>query len=144
MMRELEAEMAGQDGGRRAHSRDPGRFVRDRGYFVIACRGPAVLGCGGYRPLDCDCAEIGSFFVRTSARGRGVGHRILRHLETEIRRHGYMTAVLDLDGGRADLLEKFEAEGYTPIPPFLNHVGNPRSCCLAKRVGPAAAKAPRN
>lgn len=94
-----------------------------------------MIGYGAYQPLDSDCAEVKRIFVRPSARRKGVGRLILRQLEDELRRCGFVTVVLEAACGRPVPPELYESAGYMPIPPFLGYVDQPASRCYAKRVG---------
>src|ERR1043165_7425722 len=63
---------------------DEAEFVQAGGYFVVVRDGDGPVGCGGFRPVNADCAEIKRMFVAPKARRRGIARAILRHLEAEI------------------------------------------------------------
>jgi putative acetyltransferase len=134
LLRERERELDGNGLGITIDGVNPGEFTRGGGYFVLVRRGRAVVGCGGYRPLDCNCAEIRWIFVRRALRRRGLEREVLRHLEREVRRCGYLTAVVEANERQSGLIALCEQEGYFPIPPFLDYAGVPSSRCFAKRI----------
>ena len=71
------------------HTFDAVGFENAGGYFVVAREEDRLLGCGSFRPISTDCAEIKRMYVRPDFRQRGVARQILRHLEDEVRRRGY-------------------------------------------------------
>lgn len=135
LLRELHKDRARRRQGRNHDGFDLAEIVRAGGHFVIARRGRRMVGFGAYQPLDSDCAEIKRIYVRPSAQRRGVGRLILRQLEDEVRRCGFVTIALEATCGRSVTPEEYESAGYMPIPAYLDHVGQPESRCYAKRVG---------
>jgi len=109
-------------------------FERAGGYFVVARATGHLLGCGGFRPIDAECVEIKRMFVKAEVRRRGIGRKILHHLEAEVRRRGFSTMVLETGRDNAEARALYESEGYAPIPAFLGYVGIPISRCYAKRA----------
>jgi N-acetylglutamate synthase-like GNAT family acetyltransferase len=57
--------------------------------WLVAHLDRRAIGCGGLQRLDADTAEIRRLFLDESARGRGIGHRLLAELESHARRLGY-------------------------------------------------------
>ena len=56
--------------------------------WLVAYLGRRAIGCRGLQRLDPDTAEIRRSFIDESARGRGIGHRLLVELEDHGRRLG--------------------------------------------------------
>ena len=132
LIRELDAEIAKLYPESTIDGIDVDDFERAGGYFVVVRGDEEALGCGGFRPVDERCVEIKRMFVRASARRRGIGRIILRHLEAEVRRRGFRTMVLETGCDNAAAIALYEAEGYSPIPAFLGYVGISISRCFAK------------
>jgi putative acetyltransferase len=137
LIHELDLDIAALYPGLPINGIDAVEFIAAGGYFVIAYddndqRQP--LGCGAFRPLDERCAEIKRMYVRASARRRGIARKTLRHLEDEIRRRGYRSIVLETGCDNAAAITLYEAEGYFPIPAYLQYVGSPISRCYAKQT----------
>ena len=112
---------------------DEGEFEQAGGYFVIARDEARTVGCGGFRPVNEECAEIKRMFVAQDARRRGIAREILRHLETEVRRRGFQATVLETGRDNAGAIALYEAEGYARIPEFPGCVGLAVSRCYLKR-----------
>lgn len=134
LISELDSEIASRYPGSPINGIDAAGFEKAGGYFVIAREAGQPVGCGAFRPVGDRCAEIKRMFVRETARRRGIARQILRHLETEIRRRGFSSIVLETGRDQPEALALYEAEGYFPIATFLGYVGNPISRCFAKRV----------
>ncbi|MFT4261745.1 MAG: GNAT family N-acetyltransferase [Nocardioides sp.] len=73
-----------------------GTFLVARGLVAPGEGGEALAG-GGVRPYD-GTAEIKRMWVSPSARGRGLGRRLLGALEEEARRLGHTVVRLDTRG----------------------------------------------
>jgi putative acetyltransferase len=134
LIRELDTEIAALYPGSPINGINVQEFESAGGYFVIARESDGAIGCGAFRPVGEQCAEIKRMFVRASARRGGVARQILRHLEEEIRRRGFRSIVLETGNKNSEAMALYEAEGYFPIPAFLGYVGCPISRCYAKRT----------
>ena len=113
---------------------DEGEFLSAGGYFVVAAEEAGTVGCGGFRPVNEECAEIKRMFVAPGARRRGIAREILRHLEAEVRRRGFLAAVLETGRDNAAAIALYEAEGYGRIPEFPGCAGLAVSRCYCKRL----------
>lgn len=134
LIRELDTQITALYPGSPINGIDAAEFEKVGGYFVIARDADRAIGCGAFRPVTENCAEIKRMFVRASARRRGVARQILRHLEDEIRRRGFRSIVLETGLKNSEAMALYESEGYFPIPPFLGYVGSPISRCYAKKA----------
>lgn len=134
LIRQLDVEIAALYPGMPINGIDTDEFERAGGYFVIARENDHAIGCGAFRPVTEECAEIKRMFVCSHARRRGIARQILRHLESEARRRGFRSVVLETGHLNREAIHCYEAEGYFPIPPFLGYVGSPISRCYAKSI----------
>jgi GNAT superfamily N-acetyltransferase len=89
--------------------------------FVIAhcADAPEAAGCGGWRLLDPETAEIKRMYVATTARGKGLGRRILEHLEEQAAAHGVKRLVLETGARNGAALALYRRCGYTPSPSYV-------------------------
>jgi GNAT superfamily N-acetyltransferase len=122
-MVELDAEISALYPGSPIHGIDAAEFEHAGGYFVLARDSHNALGCGGFWPIDRDCAEIKRMFVRMDARRRGIARQILRHLESEVCRRGFRSIVLETGRDNAGARALYVSEGYTEIPSYRGCVG---------------------
>src|SRR5581483_11084628 len=79
----LNAELAAlyPEAGANHFSLDAGEVAEGRGAFLVAYRGDIAVGCGAIRVLDGETAELKRMYVSPSARGRGLGRRLVDALE---------------------------------------------------------------
>jgi len=101
-------------------------FGPPNGLFVIATRAGETVGCGGVQFLDPRTAEIKRMWVRSSARGAGVGRRLLHRLEEAARDAGRRRVVLDTNGVLAEALALYRTSGYADVDryndnPYATH-----------------------
>lgn len=92
-------------------------LIPPRGLLLLARRGEEVLGCTGLR-LYGDSAEVTRVYVAATARGQGLGSRLLAALEDEARAQGVQLLRLDT---RSDLIEArrlYTRHGFQEVEPF--------------------------
>ncbi|MEU3955592.1 GNAT family N-acetyltransferase [Streptomyces achromogenes] len=97
----------------------PDDYTAPNGLFLLARttnREPA--GCGGWRRLDEQTAEIKRMYLRPAFRGLSLGRRILRLLEVDARAQGLHVAQLETGVENRAALALYHCEGYHPIPPY--------------------------
>jgi putative acetyltransferase len=133
MMRELDTEISSLYPDFLILGIDHAEFEKNGGYFVLALQGNQAIGCGGFRPLDGTCAEIKRMFVRPEVRRRGWARRILRHLEEEAHRRGFLSTVLETGCDNAGAIALYESEGYSRISAYPGCQGISVSRCFIKR-----------
>jgi DNA-binding MarR family transcriptional regulator len=98
---------------------DPARALGGvEGTMLVARLHGAPIGCGVLKPGPRRTAEIKRLWVAETARGLGVGRRILDELEHRARTAG--VAVLRLDTNRAlvEAIAMYHKAGYLEVPPF--------------------------
>jgi len=113
---------------------DPEEVGEGRAAFLVALFQGKPLGCGAVRRLDARTAEIKRMYVEPAARGRGVGHLILRALESEARRLGLERLVLETGERQREAVALYERFGFVRIPRFGEYVASPLSLCMAKEL----------
>ena len=103
-----------------------------RALFVVARDAQGtLLGCGAFRPLTADSAELKRMYAMPGT--LGVGRAILAHLEQQALALGYTELCLATRRINQHALDFYAKHGYASIPNFGKYAGNPVSVCLAKR-----------
>lgn len=122
----FEAELAGL----------PGAYAPPGGRLLIARVQGMVAGCVGVRPLEPGICEMKRLYVRSEARGFGVGRRLAEAAIGEARAAGYRSMRLDTleTMGAAQALSR--ALGFGPIPPY-RHNPVPGTAFLSLDLQPA-------
>lgn len=99
-------------------SADPAEVALPTGAWVVAYLGTQPVGCGGVKRLDDETAELKRIFLHESARGQGLGRRLLEQLELHARELGYARTRLDTGDRQPHALALFRGAGYAEIPDY--------------------------
>lgn len=106
-----------------AQPTDPIDFSPPGGVFLIARASGQPVGCGALRscgPNDGGkrIGEIKRVWVDESARGLGIGQKLLTALETRARGLGLNTLRLDTNKSLTEAQALYEKNGYAEVQPF--------------------------
>jgi DNA-binding MarR family transcriptional regulator/GNAT superfamily N-acetyltransferase len=95
----------------------PAELTPPRGYFVLATRNEEPVGCGA---LKCHAAygEIKRMWVAASARGLGLGTRILRRLEDLARERRLPLLRLETNKALTEAQSLYRRNGYREVAAF--------------------------
>jgi GNAT superfamily N-acetyltransferase len=107
---------------------------KDQGVFLVARLDTAPVGCGALRQLEPAVGEIKRMYVAPSARGTGVGRRLLEELEWHARRLGLRRLVLETGERQPEALRLYERAGFSRIDCFGEYLATPVSLCMAKSL----------
>jgi putative acetyltransferase len=103
-------------------------------FFVVREAGQA-LGCGALW-LHQDYGEVKRVYVRPEARGRKLGHVLLKRLEEEARGIGLRLLRLETGIKQPEALGLFKACGFVPCGAFGDYPrDDPNSVFMEKRIG---------
>ena len=129
LVAELSAALTAITGAGGQASFDVSDVRGPRACFVLArdAHGRA-LGCGALRPMDIDAAEIKRMFARPGT--RGVGSAVLRFLEGEAAKRGYLALRLSTRHVNERAVAFYERHGYRRIPGYGRYAGSQVSACF--------------
>ena len=100
----------------------PGRYALPGGRLYIAYVGGEPAGCIALRQIEPSVCEMKRLFLRDSARGRGIGVRLIEQVIADAQEIGYTKMRLDTyppKMGKAVSL--YEAHGFYEIPPYYHN-----------------------
>ena len=105
---------------------EPHELTPPAGCLLIAYRHDAPVGCGAVKHHPGGLSEIKRLWVSSSARGLGLGRRLLTELEGLAARRGARVARLDTHGALVEAISLYRSSGYREIPafndePFAHH-----------------------
>ena len=96
------------------------------GAFVLAYLNGEAIGCGAIKHQPDKVTDIKRMWVAESARGLGLGRRLLGHLERLAREHGSSEAHLETSDVLPEAIALYRSSGYVEVPafndePFADH-----------------------
>lgn len=96
----------------------PGEFASPRGCMLLATSAGSPAGCGGFRSLTGQVAELKLIFVRPEFRGHGLGRRIVRELLERARQAGYAVVRLEATTFMTSAIAMYESMGFERCLPW--------------------------
>jgi len=88
------------------------------GLLLVATLRADPIGCGALKFHGQEPAEIKRMWVAESARGFGVGRRLLTELEDRAAEHGARTVRLETNKALTEAISLYRSAGYIEVPPF--------------------------
>jgi putative acetyltransferase len=106
--------------------------LRDDVEFLVALDGDRAIGCGALQRLNEKTAEIKRMYVIPEVRGTGLSRVILRALEDRAREAGRTHVRLETALMFTAAVGLYSSNGFYPIEPYGEYVGDPISYCMEK------------
>ncbi len=97
---------------------EPHEVRPPNGAFVVAYLRGEAIGCGAVKHHPGQVTDIKRMWVAESARGLGLGRRLLEHLEGLARERGSTTARLETGDVLPEAIALYRSAGYAEVPPF--------------------------
>jgi putative acetyltransferase len=104
--------------------------------FLVARRHGELLGSIAFRVIAPGHAEIKRMFVRTQARGNGLGRRLLAAIEDAARRRNVDRISLETGIRQPEAIGLYRSSGYLDCPPFGTYRDDPLSLFMTKCLRP--------
>jgi DNA-binding MarR family transcriptional regulator/GNAT superfamily N-acetyltransferase len=96
----------------------PDQMRPPAGLLLVARRGDTPLGCGALKFHDGDAAEVKRVWVDRSARGLGLGRRLMDLLEGHARAAGVRRLLLDTNSALVEAIALYRATGWVEVEAF--------------------------
>jgi DNA-binding MarR family transcriptional regulator/GNAT superfamily N-acetyltransferase len=90
------------------------------GLFLVASLRGEPIGCGALKFHDNEPADLKRMWVAESARGLGIGRRLLVELEDRAAEHGAAAVRLETNRTLAEAISLYRSANYIEVAPF-NH-----------------------
>ena len=105
---------------------EPHEIRPPAGLFLIAYLGDAPIGCGALKHFPGGASDIKRMWVAESARGLGIGRRLLGDLEARAAEHGSRVVRMETNRALTEAIALYESAGYVEVPafndePFAHH-----------------------
>ena len=88
------------------------------GLFLVATLGANPIACGALKFHGTEPAELKRMWVAESARGHGVGRRLLGELERHAAAHGAPAVRLETNKTLVEAIALYRSAGYVEVAPF--------------------------
>jgi DNA-binding MarR family transcriptional regulator/GNAT superfamily N-acetyltransferase len=88
------------------------------GLFLVATLGGEPIGSGGLKFHGREPADLKRMWVAESARGLGVGRRLLTELENHAARRGVRSVRLETNRTLVEAISLYRSAGYVEVAPF--------------------------
>lgn len=88
------------------------------GLFLVASLGGDPIGCGALKFHGSEPADIRRMWVAESARGLGIGRRLLGELEDHAARNGVQAVRLETNRALDEAVSLYRSAGYVEVPAF--------------------------
>ena len=96
----------------------PGAYAPPSGRLLLAFHAGAPVGCVALQRVDAWRGEMKRLYVRSSARGAGVGRMLVARVLAEAKSIGYGEVVLDTLPTMIDAQRLYERFGFREIEPY--------------------------
>ena len=123
---ELDRRSGGNFDPAAAISAEPHELVEPHGCMVVAWLHDEPIGCGAVKFHPGEATEIKRMWVAESARGLGVGRKLLVELEALAMRSGATLAHIETNKTLVEAIAMYVSAGYVEVPafneePFADH-----------------------
>ena len=99
---------------------------------VIIYENEIPVGCGAFKELDSETAEIKRMFVKPEARGKGIASKVLVELESWEKELNYHASQLETSQKLKNAIALYNKFGYKIIPNYGQYIGVESSVCMKK------------
>lgn len=142
----VQAEYVARYGGPDETPLEPMVFEPPDGSFFVDYLDGVAVATGAWRRSGAEAfgttatatatakVKVKRMYVVPDARGRGVGRRMLAHLEQSAHESGARAVVLETGLRQPEAVGLYESSGYTPVPSFGYYRDAPLSRCYGRRL----------
>lgn len=102
----------------RSNPASPEEMTPPSGFFLVAWLDGAPQGCGALKVGDKASGEVKRMWTAPTARGLGIGRRMLRSLEAMAREAGLTRLRLETNRALNEAQALYRSEGYQEVAPF--------------------------
>lgn len=101
---------------------------------IVAKMDDEPAGCGAFKEIDAQTAEIKRMYVTETHRRKGIAQEILTALENWAAESGYTTCILETGKKQTEAIALYQKAGYTVIPNYGQYAGVENSICMQKKL----------
>ncbi|MCV2488926.1 GNAT family N-acetyltransferase [Geodermatophilus sp. YIM 151500] len=143
LVEQVQQEYVVRYGGRDAAVVDAAEFDPPAGLFLVAEVDGVPAGCGAWRAVDGEVAEIKRVYVAPGFRRRGIAQVVVDALERSARGAGHRRMVLNSGDRQPEALALYAGRGYRPVPGYGVYACAPGAVFLGRELAPPVTQAGR-
>jgi ribosomal protein S18 acetylase RimI-like enzyme len=132
LLDELSAELEKITGNNGRGSFDNSDINNPRSIFVIAWEDGTAVGCGAFRELSDDIAEVKRMYARKKF--CGIGGKVLSYLEEQAKNFGYSTVWLETRKCNEKAVAFYLSHGYKVINNYGKYENRSEAICFEKKL----------
>lgn len=129
----LDRELADRDGDEYAFYSQFNQ-LDDIGQVVVCYVNDLPAGCGAFKAYDETRVEIKRMFVQPEYRGHGIGHGILKALESWAATLHYSGCILETGKKQPEAIRLYEKAGYNLVKNYGPYEQVENSVCMEKSI----------
>lgn len=130
LIKELSGTLEKITGSSGKGSFDNSDMLNPRSIFVIARDDNKAVGCGAFRKITSDIAEIKRMYA--VEKNRGIGKMILLKLEDKAKEFGYLKVVLETRKCNKNAVKFYLSNGYRIIDNYGKYKEMAQAICFEK------------
>lgn len=101
---------------------------------MVVCVDGKAAGCGAWKKIDAETAEIKRIFVSPAFRRKGVASALISALEQDAAAHGYARAILETARTTDDSAALYHKLGFREIAYYGSPAGAENCRCFEKTL----------
>ncbi len=113
---------------------DTFNVIEQNNTVVLAYVGDAAVGCGCFKKIDAETAEIKRMYVKPESRGMKIAAQILDELELWATEFGFKALVLETLEKQKSALALYHKQGYQITENYGPYVDLEKSICMKKMI----------
>ncbi|WP_313386216.1 GNAT family N-acetyltransferase [Chishuiella sp.] len=100
--------------------------------FVKVYINNEIVGCGAFRPISNEIAELKRMYAKYPR--KGIGEIILNYLEEKAKSLDYITIWLETRKLNHEACQFYLKNGYQKIENYGKYIGNDKAICFGKKL----------
>ncbi|MEN2400244.1 GNAT family N-acetyltransferase [Flavobacterium sp. MC2016-06] len=101
--------------------------------FIVYLDKKAVA-CGCFKKYDKESVELKRMFVSPDARGLGLAQLVIKELETEAKKQGFKTLILETLYKQIEAINLYQKVGFEIVDNYEPYIGLSNSVCMSKSI----------